>query len=247
MRFLQKTTDCRQLCLSLGSVAINRGKTALRVALAALVDSYLPSWRNEPDLRIKFDRLGLKRAFAFSKRGASMAVRYSSRVLEAEREWIRTDMTMAWSWARAACLAASRTPDLVRFQLLGVRITTDAVPLLVQVSSVHRSVATGSMALTVALSGAGELSAARGLQLGPLSNGRRRPGRCDHMDCCMCELGIRHSRSFPMVRNRCCPWAVCSSAAPIAVGMPTHGLGQTPHRQGHIGELSTILSLHSAD
>lgn len=42
-------------------------------------------------------------------------------------------MTTTWSWTRAACLAASRTPDLVRFQLLGVRITSDAVPLLVQV------------------------------------------------------------------------------------------------------------------
>lgn len=33
----------------------------------------------------------------------------------------------------AACLAASRTPGLVRFQLLGVRIELNAAPLLVQV------------------------------------------------------------------------------------------------------------------
>lgn len=36
---------------------------------------------NAPDLRIKFDRLGLKRALAYSKRGASISVRYGSRVL----------------------------------------------------------------------------------------------------------------------------------------------------------------------
>lgn len=37
MRFLQKSTDCRQLCLSLGSVAINRGKTGLHIVVVPLV------------------------------------------------------------------------------------------------------------------------------------------------------------------------------------------------------------------
>lgn len=32
MKFLQKATDCRQICLSLGSIDINRGKSQARGA-----------------------------------------------------------------------------------------------------------------------------------------------------------------------------------------------------------------------
>ncbi|KAG6610206.1 LRR-containing protein [Phytophthora cinnamomi] len=79
--YLQKTKHCNHISLSLGSVAINR------------------------DLRTKFDRLGLKRAYAYENQGASAVV-------------------------RSACSSAYKTPDLLRFHLIGVKILPEVVPLL---------------------------------------------------------------------------------------------------------------------
>ncbi|KAE9041943.1 hypothetical protein PR003_g5489 [Phytophthora rubi] len=81
MNFLQKTKYCKHISLSLGSVAINR------------------------DLRTKFDRLGLKRAYAYENQGATTVV-------------------------RSACSSAYKTPELQRFHLMGVKILPEVVPLL---------------------------------------------------------------------------------------------------------------------
>ncbi|ETI40006.1 hypothetical protein F443_14487 [Phytophthora nicotianae P1569] len=81
MEFLQKTKTCSQISLSLGSVTINR------------------------DLRTKFDRLSLKRAFAYENEGASIVV-------------------------RSASASAYKTPNLVHFHLIGVRISLEDTPLL---------------------------------------------------------------------------------------------------------------------
>ncbi|KAF4038961.1 hypothetical protein GN244_ATG08951 [Phytophthora infestans] len=81
MAFLQKTKTCSHISLSLGSVTINR------------------------DLRTKFDRLGLKRAYAYENEGAAVVV-------------------------RSACAAAYKTPNLVRFHLIGVSISPEVSPLL---------------------------------------------------------------------------------------------------------------------
>ncbi|POM63760.1 Hypothetical protein PHPALM_20797 [Phytophthora palmivora] len=81
MGFLQSTKSCTHISLSLGSMTKNR------------------------DLRIKFDRLGLKRAYAYGKEGASIVV-------------------------RSVCASVSKTPNLVRFHLLGVNISPEVVPVL---------------------------------------------------------------------------------------------------------------------
>ncbi|KAE9076390.1 hypothetical protein PF005_g24644 [Phytophthora fragariae] len=81
MNFLQKTKYCKHISLSLGSVAINR------------------------DLRTKFDRLGLKRAYAYENQGATTVV-------------------------RSACSSAYKTPELQRFHLMGVKILPEVAPLL---------------------------------------------------------------------------------------------------------------------
>lgn len=81
MKFLQKTKTCLQILVSLGSVVTNRG------------------------LRIKFDRLGLSRAYAYEKEGAALVV-------------------------RSACASAFKTPSLMRFHLIGVKISLAVVPLL---------------------------------------------------------------------------------------------------------------------
>ncbi|KAG6960956.1 hypothetical protein JG687_00007935 [Phytophthora cactorum] len=81
MEFLQKAKTCAHISLSLGSVTINRG------------------------LRTKFDRLGLKRAYAYENEGAAVVV-------------------------RSACASANKAPSLVRFHLIGVKISPEVVPLL---------------------------------------------------------------------------------------------------------------------
>ncbi|KAL3673863.1 hypothetical protein V7S43_001550 [Phytophthora oleae] len=81
MGFLQKVKTCKYISLSLGSVAINR------------------------DLRAKFDRVGLKRAYAYEKEGRLVAV-------------------------RAACTSVYNTPHLVRFHLIGVQISPEVLPLM---------------------------------------------------------------------------------------------------------------------
>ncbi|KAL4125602.1 hypothetical protein PRNP1_009351 [Phytophthora ramorum] len=79
--FLQKLKTCKHISLSLGSVTINR------------------------DLRTKFERLGLKRAYAYEKEGATIA-------------------------ARSACTSAFKTPSLERFHVIGVKMQPEIVPLL---------------------------------------------------------------------------------------------------------------------
>ncbi|KAG1703336.1 hypothetical protein DVH05_008245 [Phytophthora capsici] len=81
MGFLQKVKTCKHISLSLGSVAINR------------------------DLRAKFDRLELKRAYAYENEGRSIAF-------------------------RAACTSMYNTPHLVRFHIIGVEISPEVLPLL---------------------------------------------------------------------------------------------------------------------
>ncbi|KAG6964912.1 hypothetical protein JG688_00007474 [Phytophthora aleatoria] len=81
MGFLRKAKTCSHISLSLGSVTINR------------------------DLRAKFDRLGLKRAYAYENEGAAVVV-------------------------RSACASANKAPSLVRFHLIGVKISPEVVPLL---------------------------------------------------------------------------------------------------------------------
>lgn len=56
-------------------------------------------------LRTKFDRLGLSRAYAYEKEGAALVV-------------------------RSACASAFKTPSLMRFHLIGVKISLAVVPLL---------------------------------------------------------------------------------------------------------------------
>ncbi|KAG7391215.1 hypothetical protein PHYPSEUDO_005576 [Phytophthora pseudosyringae] len=57
------------------------------------------------DLRTKFDRLGIKRAHAYESEGASLVV-------------------------KSASASAYKTPDLVRFHLIGLKISPELVPLL---------------------------------------------------------------------------------------------------------------------
>ncbi|KAE9050915.1 hypothetical protein PR001_g1955 [Phytophthora rubi] len=98
MNFLQKTKYCKHISLSLGSVAINR------------------------DLRTKFDRLGLKRAYAYENQGATTVV-------------------------RSACSSAYKTPELQRFHLMGVKILPEVVPLLAKLHGVIKDEAVWSSSL----------------------------------------------------------------------------------------------------
>lgn len=72
MGFLQKTKHCNHISLSLGSVAINRG--LIRYSMQNF-DSIEVIQHGFLDLRTMFDRLGLKRAFAYENQGASVVVR----------------------------------------------------------------------------------------------------------------------------------------------------------------------------
>ncbi|RLN60362.1 hypothetical protein BBJ29_007764 [Phytophthora kernoviae] len=84
MGFLQKTKRCKSISISLGSVTVNR------------------------DLRCKFDRLGVKKAYAFTSQGAASVV-------------------------RSVCTSAYKTPNLLRFHLIGVQMCLEAIPLLPKV------------------------------------------------------------------------------------------------------------------
>ncbi|KUF87301.1 Centrosomal protein of 78 kDa [Phytophthora nicotianae] len=101
MEFLQKTKTCSQISLSLGSVTINR------------------------DLRTKFDRLSLKRAFAYENEGASIVVRGE----DISRGYATSIQTIA--------IALGKCPALHMISLAGCGLTDKAKDHIAKIIALH--------------------------------------------------------------------------------------------------------------